>query len=232
MKRNVVKQWIGAAAVVVLLCTGISCSSSSTAETIFDPLVALLEGNNNFIGGILDNLVKMSSPAKRTELAAGQKPYAIIVDCSDSRLAPEIIFDKGLGELFVVRVAGNVVAPHELGSIEYAAEHLGAEFVMVLGHSKCGAVTAAVDATGPVEGNIGSLIESIAPAVERAKGKATASTTHAELVELAVDENVNLVAQNIVEQSPVVKDLLEKGKIKIVKAKYDLASGKVNVLPN
>jgi carbonic anhydrase len=118
-------------------------------------LELLLKGNEKFISGNLDLLKKYSTPTVRKGLAAGQKPFAVILTCSDSRLAPEILFDKGLGEIFVVRVAGNIVAPHELGSIEYALEHLGANLIVVLGHEKCGAVKATYDTyPGHAEGNI------------------------------------------------------------------------------
>jgi len=108
--------------------------------------------------------------------------------CSDSRVPPEIIFDKGLGEIFVVRVAGNVLDPVVLGSIEYAAEHLGSPLVMVLGHERCGAVTAAVDAKGKPEGNIGAIIKNIAPAVKQAKNEYKGKDK-AELVETAINDN-------------------------------------------
>jgi carbonic anhydrase len=218
---------------MVLSFIGIARAADPVVITPDAALAMLMEGNSTFNLGNLANLQVNSKPKVREQLAAGQHPYAIILDCSDSRLSPEIIFDKGLGEIFVIRVAGNVVAPHELGSIEYAVEHLKSSMVMVLGHSKCGAVTATVGAldqstctVANVEGNIGSLVESIAPAVENA-----CNAHAANLLAASIDENVNLVAEKIVTDSPIVKDAVETGKIKIFKARYDLEDGIVKLLP-
>jgi carbonic anhydrase len=166
-------------------------------------------------------------------LAAGQKPFAVILTCSDSRVAPEILFDKGLGEIFVVRVAGNIVAPHELGSIEYALEHLGANLIVVLGHEKCGAVSATYGAYPThVEGNIGSLTESIYPAVDTvvAGTKPAGTVEQAAQVEECIVENIKLVSESLEAKSAIIKELVEKGETKIVRAKYDLDEGKVVVL--
>lgn len=197
-------------------------------------LELLLKGNAKFIKGDLDLLKKYSSPAVRRELALGQKPFAVVLTCSDSRLAPEILFDKGLGEIFVVRVAGNIVAPHELGSIEYALEHLGANLIVVLGHEKCGAVSATYGAyPAEVEGNIGSLVKDIAPAVEAVVGtnpKPADAVEQAAQVEECIVENIKLVSESLETKSPIIKELVEKGETKIVRAKYDLNDGKVTVL--
>lgn len=197
-------------------------------------LELLLKGNAKFIKGDLDLLKKYSSPAVRKEIALGQKPFAVILTCSDSRLSPEILFDKGLGEIFVVRVAGNIVAPHELGSIEYALEHLGANLIVVLGHEKCGAVSATYGAyPSEVEGNIGSLVKDIAPAVEAVLGsnpKPAGAVEQAAQVEECIVENIKLVSESLETKSPIIKELVEKGETKIVRAKYDLDSGKVTVL--
>ena len=184
----------------------------------------LLEGNKNFVKGKVDHLDKYSDPAIRKEVALGQHPYAIILACSDSRVPPEILFDKGLGEIFVVRVAGNIVERHELGSIEYAIEHLGAKLVMVLGHERCGAVTAAFNANGISDGsNIGSLIESIAPAVVETKAVGGG-------VEECIISNVKKVSEELEARSTIIKEGVEAGTVKIVRAKYDLDDGIVAVL--
>lgn len=183
-------------------------------------LELLMKGNAKFVKGDLELLKKYSSPTERTEVAAGQKPFAIVLTCADSRLPAEIIFDKGLGEIFVVRVAGNIVERHELGSIEYALEHLGANLIVVLGHERCGAVTAAYNANGVSDGsNIGSLIESIAPAIDKTK-----------TVEECIISNIHNVAKELEERSTIIKELVEKGETMIVRAKYDLDSGKVELL--
>jgi len=167
-------------------------------------------------------------------VAAGQHPYAIVLTCSDSRVPAEILFDKGLGEIFTVRVAGNVVAPHELGSIEYALEHLHANLIVVLGHERCGAVQSTYDAYPSVgEGNIASLLESISPAVEAVVGhtpKPTGAAEKAAQVEECVVENIKLVSESLETKSPIIKEFVELGKAKIVRAKYDLDSGLVKVL--
>lgn len=191
---------------------------------------ALLDGNRRFVNGDLDRLVKNSDSSSRKLVAAGQKPYATVLTCSDSRLPPEILFDRGLGEIFAVRVAGNIVSPHELGSMEYAAEHLKVPLIVILGHERCGAVTATVDSAGPVEGNIGSLINSILPAVNTARSSGQYST-HDELVEGASVENIKLVAQNILRDSPALAHMVSAGHVKIVGAKYDLDTGALTMVP-
>jgi carbonic anhydrase len=196
-------------------------------------LELLLKGNAKFIKGDLELLKKYATPSVRKEVALGQKPFAIILTCSDSRLSPEILFDKGLGEIFVVRVAGNVVAPHELGSIEYALEHLGANLIVVLGHEKCGAVSATYGAyPAHVEGNIGSLTESIYPAVDKvvAGTKVTGAVAQAAQVEECIVENIKQVSASLEANSVIIKDLVEKGETKIIRARYDLDDGKVAVL--
>jgi carbonic anhydrase len=196
-------------------------------------LELLLKGNAKFVKGDMDLLKKYATPAERVEVAAGQKPFAIVLTCADSRLPAEIIFDKGLGEIFVVRVAGNIVAPHELGSIEYGLEHLGANLVVVLGHERCGAVKATYDNyPNHVSGNIGSLTEDIYPAVDKivAGTKPAAATAQAAQVEECIVENIKMVSEALESKSTIIKDMVEKKEIKIVRAKYDLDSGVVSVL--
>lgn len=209
-------------------------AASTTTVTPDQALSMLMAGNRGFVKGEVEHLEKMSTVARRTELAAGQHPYAIILTCSDSRVPPEILFDKGLGEIFVARVAGNIASASELlGSIEYGVEHLGASLIMVLGHSKCGAVTATYDShiagTMPPK-NIDSLVKAIDPAVSEVLST-NPTGTKAEVVEECIVENVKMVAESIEVNSPIVKEYLELGKVKLVKAKYDLSTGVVSVLP-
>lgn len=218
------------------ISAGISLASGGSSITADEALNKLMEGNKHYVENKMTSGA-LCSASTRESLAKTQKPYAIVLSCSDSRVPPEIIFDKGLGEIFVVRVAGNVVDPVTLGSIEYAAEHLGSPLIVVLGHERCGAVTAAVDAKGKPEGNIGAIVKSIAPAVKKAKSqckdckkKECTGDEKAKLVECAIDENVKLVAGNITKQSAVIKELVKKGKVKIVTAKYDLDDGLVTLL--
>jgi len=215
-------------AAVLLTWTLGFASEISPGITADEALKKLLDGNQNFLASRL-TIGDFSGPDTRRAVAAGQKPYAIILSCSDSRVPPEIIFNKGLGEIFVVRVAGNIPDPIVLGSIEYAAEHFGSPLILVLGHNRCGAVSAAVNARGRPHGNIGAIIEKIAPAVKKAREDARGAT-NADLVELAVNNNIKLVAKSLVDQSPVIRSLVGEGKLKIVGAKYDLDSGTVEIL--
>jgi carbonic anhydrase len=214
---------------VVLFATAMAFSSDAgPGITADEALKRLLDGNQRYIANQM-TIRETSTPSIRESLAAGQKPFAIILSCSDSRVPPEIVFDKGLGEIFIVRVAGNVPDPIVLGSIEYAAEHFGCPLVMVLGHKRCGAVTAAVDAHGHPHGNIGAIIKTIAPAVNQARKEAKGGSK-SDLVEAAIDDNIRLVAKSLVKQSPVIKELVESGKVRIVNAKYDLDDGSVKLL--
>lgn len=187
----------------------------------------LVEGNERFRSGYAE--APRRDPARMKEVAGGQKPFAVVLTCADSRVPPEVIFDQGLGDLFVVRVAGNVVAPTELASVEYAVEHLGARLVVVLGHSKCGAVSAACDPKRP-EGNIGKLVDLIAPAVTRAKKDAPRDK--AGLVASAVRHNVSLQASRLGEQSKVLREFGHAHGLATIGAVYDLDSGAVSWLPS
>ena len=188
-------------------------------------LALLQEGNRDYVKWNLLHLAFYANPAARTQLATSQHPYAIVLSCSDSRVPPEVVFDKGLGEIFTVRVAGNVVAPHELGSIEYAIEHLGANLIVVLGHERCGAVTATYNAyPGHVEGNIGSLTESIYPAVKAVVGTDPKDTNQSAQIEECILENITQVKESLLENE-LIKPLVEAGTLKVVGAKYDLDTG-------
>lgn len=183
----------------------------------------LLEGNRRFVDG--RSARPDLAPARRTALVAGQHPKAVVLGCSDSRVPPEHLFDQGLGDLFVVRLAGNVATHAAIGSIEYAVEHLGTGVVVVLGHTSCGAVKATLDGAKP-EGPLGSVIREIAPAVEKAR-RAHAS---ADLALDAVRENAWLAADSLTRRSSLLHRLVAEGKVKIVVAVYDLATGAVTQL--
>lgn len=218
MKRRVLLSAI----IIVLVSVVLVFASSQKGEEAY---TKLMEGNKRFVSGNL--MQKDLGDARRKELAKGQHPFAIVVTCSDSRVSPEIIFDQGLGELFVVRVAGNVVDSIALGSIEYAAEHLHAPLLIILGHTHCGAVTAAVDGKGKPEGNIGAIVKKIVPAVKKARAK---GGSREEVIANAIKENVLLVEKEIEEKSPLLKHLIEKGELKVVSAVYDISSGTVEVI--
>lgn len=181
----------------------------------------LIAGNYRFVSGTF--APKDLTSVRREDLKKnGQKPFAVIVSCSDSRLPPELIFDQALGDIFVVRVAGNVVDPVAVGSVEYGVEHLGAPLIVVLGHEKCGAVKATVDG-GEAPGSIGAIVEKIKPSVDKAKATGVPAD---QLAERTADLNVEAVMADL-EKSPIIKHLIEKGEVKIVGAKYHIGAGTV-----
>lgn len=193
--------------------------SAVTAEAA---LARLTEGNKRFVAGALTHPAQ--SAERRAETAQGQHPFAVILTCADSRLSPEIIFDQGLGDLFVVRNAGNLADDLVLGSIEYAVEHLHAPLVVVLGHSKCGAVSAAV-AGGEAPGHIRGIVASLTPAATMAKKKP------GDPVENTVRISAKLTAAALAQNEPILGELAKGGTIKVLAARYDLASGQVEFLP-
>lgn len=178
-------------------------------------LSKLKEGNARFASASTSS--GKPTAARRAETAEGQHPFAIIVACADSRVGPELIFDQNIGDLFVIRTAGNLVDDHALGSIEYAVEHLGTRLIVVVGHTKCGAVAAAV-AGGEAPGHIRSLVRDIMPAVQAVKGKG------GDTAALAVTENARLMAEEIRKKTDL-GDLAKQ--VRILHAVYDIASGKV-----
>src|SRR5205814_7065022 len=178
-------------------------------------LAKLKEGNLRFAS----SEVSQSKPtaARRAETAQEQHPFAIVLGCADSRTAPEIVFDQNIGDLFVVRTAGNLVDDHALGSIEYAVAHLGARLVVVLGHTRCGAVTAAL-ASDTAPGHVQSLVRDIQPAVKAAKGK------DGNVTDLTVAENARLMAAKIRNEASLGEFAKE---VRIISGVYDLDTGKV-----
>jgi len=187
--------------------------------TIDQTLARLVEGNERFIADKLDG--KLQDSNRRQELTGGQEPHAIVLGCADSRVVPELIFDSGLGELFVVRVAGNIVNSSSLASIEYAVAHCGSKVIMVLGHEACGAVTAAV-AGGDNGYNLNHLLSHITPAIAASDEGATINDV--------VKKNANLNAEELVKRSNIIGNAVSKGDVKIVSAYYNLGSGKVEIL--
>jgi carbonic anhydrase len=190
-----------------------------------EALQKLMNGNKRFVSGTLAQ--KDVSAKKREELTKGQKPFATVLTCSDSRVSPELLFDQGLGDVFVIRVAGNVVDPIALGSIEYAAEHLNCPLLIILGHSKCGAVTATLEAKGKPEGNIGAIVKKIMPAADAAKKK---GGTKDEILETAIKENVKNVYSDIMKKSTIIDHLVQEGKLMVVGGEYNITTGKVEMI--
>jgi carbonic anhydrase len=189
-----------------------------------EALERLLEGNRRYLAGECGGDERHE--LRRKETACGQDPFAIILGCSDSRVPPEIIFDSGIGDLFVVRVAGEVAGDQVLGSIEYAAAHLHTPLLVVLGHTSCGAVTAAV-AGAEEEGHIGSVLCEICEAVDNA---CTEHDDEEGKVLAAVKENALLIAGRLRSSEPVLKKLVDEGSLLVAAALYDIESGEVTLL--
>jgi carbonic anhydrase len=185
----------------------------------------LQEGNARYVAAKLT--YRDQTPERRAEVAVAQHPFAVIFGCSDSRVPAEIVFDQGLGDLFVVRVAGPVLDDAVLGSLEFAAVELRVPLILVLGHERCGAVTAALDVvekgTTP-RGHISHLVDAITPAVKRAKGRP------GDALDNAVRANVELVVEKLRTSRQVLANQVSSGKLRIVGARYDLESGRVDVI--
>jgi carbonic anhydrase len=184
----------------------------------------LMEGNKRFMTGNLST--KDIGQGRRQELSKGQHPFATVLSCSDSRVPPEIIFDQGLGDIFIVRVAGNVVDPITLGSVEYGVEHLHTPLLIILGHEQCGAVKAALETKGEPEGNIGAILKKIMPAVEDAK---KANKDKEATLELAIKNNIRNAYSEIM-KSKVVSELVHKDKVKVIAGEYLFGIGKVETI--
>ena len=180
----------------------------------------LMAGNQRFVAGKpqVRKLVEL-----RNTLAKGQHPNVVVLACSDSRVAPELLFDQGLGDLFVVRSAGNIADKIGVGSIEYAVEHLGSSVLVVLGHTECGAVTAACSGEKMPTANLQAIVDKINPAVVRAAESSKGDA----LLETAIKQNVHQSAKDILMGSEVLRHFVEDGKLTIIEAEYQLETGKV-----
>ncbi|KAB2653194.1 MAG: carbonic anhydrase [Verrucomicrobia bacterium] len=219
---------------VVILTLGVGCiTANSSAAAGSEKLTRMLqvstlsllkEGNVRFVEG--KSIHPNQEISRRAELAAaGQEPSATILACSDSREPVELIFDRGAGDLFVVRVEGNVAGLSELATMEYGVVHLGTPLLIVMGHSECGAVTAAVKGA-ELRGHLPSLISLIKPAAEKAKNRGTEE----ECVPRAIELNVWQQVENIFAKSALIREFAAAGKVQIVGAVYDIATGKVQWL--
>lgn len=186
-----------------------------------EALRILMEGNARFVKNELKH--PHLDAKRRAMLTEGQAPFAVVVTCADSRVIPDVLFDQGLGDLFVIRVAGNVAKDKVLGSIEYAAIHLGTRLVFVLGHEKCGAVTAALE-PATMEGHIGAIVDAIKPAVYMARGQ------KGDLLENSIKNNAVMVREQISDSMPILAKMVKEDKLKVVGGYYKLQSGKVEIL--
>jgi carbonic anhydrase len=188
-----------------------------SAESIW---ADLMDGNQRFMSG---KTKPHEFVQARHALTKGQHPKVAVLSCSDSRVAPELLFDKSLGDLFVVRTAGNVADPIDLGSLEYAVEHLGVSVVIVLGHEKCGAVTAACSGEKMPSDNLQAIVDKIDPAVQQAKTYASSDT----LLGASIAENVHQSAKDLLGHSEVLRHAMKEGKLTLFEALYHLDSGEV-----
>ncbi len=198
-----------------------------------EALECLREGNRRFASGDRnrEELEAATSPARRSELTAGQEPFAIILGCSDSRVPAEIVLDQGLGDLFVIRVAGNITAPTQVGSVEFAATVFGTRLVVVLGHSRCGAVLATLEALQqPMESqsrNLDSILDEIRPAVEPLLA-ADFSHDPGSLVQQAVRANIRASVNQLRYDSGILQQLIQSDGLLVVGAEYSLDTGLVD----
>jgi carbonic anhydrase len=195
-----------------------------------EALALLQEGNHRFVSDI-GNREAITGRARRLELAATQEPFAAILGCSDSRVPVEIVFDQGLGDLFVIRVAGNIVAPSQIGSVEFAAEQFGTRLVVVLGHTQCGAIqTTLQQLQRPIENqsrNLRSIVDLIRPSVEGLLATELRHDLHA-LARAAVRANIRASVQRLRHGSDIIEQLIHKAGLMVVGAEYSLQTGVVD----
>jgi carbonic anhydrase len=199
-----------------------SAQPARSAETPDAALARLMEGNARYAAG---KLSERDYSVGRVARSQGQAPFAAILGCADSRVAPELAFDQSPGELFVVRVAGNFVTPDGLGSLEFGAAVLGTKVIMVLGHTSCGAVNATVDALqkgNTLPGHIADLVRAMKPGIEP-----VLKTPGADLQQRAMIANVQANVRRLQTEKPILGDMVAAGKLKVVGAYYDLPTGKV-----
>jgi carbonic anhydrase len=210
------------AALSVMTARAVTAAGNEPTMPPAESLKLLLDGNQRFVAGKLEH--PNQTPERRTEVAKGQHPFAAVLACSDSRTPPEIIFDRGLGDIFTVRVAGNVADKVVIESLDYSVKHLGVRVVMVLGHRRCGAVIAAVEGhEGTADQDVGPMLTELRPAVAESKNMP------GDPVENAVRENVLLVMKNL-ESSAELSAMVKSGALKIVGGIYDLDTGKIEML--
>lgn len=226
-RRNSLKFVAGA------IGTGILAAQAGAELAAPEPVIAqnnvtpdqalqmLIEGNQRFVNAMRQN--PNQDFTRITQVAPSQAPFAAILGCADSRFPAEILFDRGIGDIFVCRVAGNVTTPEEKGSLEFGTLVLGAKVLMVVGHENCGAVKAAITG-GELPGQIGSLTQAIKPAVESSKNQPGDKVVN------AVKENIKLQASRL-KDSPVISGLIQENKLIVVGGYYDLDTAAVQIIP-
>jgi len=198
--------------------------------TGLEGLGRLREGNARFVANQMRTL-EHAHESRRAELVSGQAPFAIVLGCSDSRVPAELVFDQGFGDLFVIRVAGNIVAPSQVGSVEFAAERYGTSLVVVMGHSQCGAILATLEeltgGAASTSGNLRSIVDRVRPSVSTVIAAARGTDPNA-LVSLAVRANVRASVDHLRHGSALLERLIERNGLLIVGAEYSLETGVVD----
>jgi carbonic anhydrase len=236
MKTCFYKSIIITLCLMAITCGSTLASGSKEIKPGPDEAISMLKaGNERFVTG---KVIMPHTDAARLALAGredqGNYAYATVITCSDSRVPVEILFDAGIMDIFVIRVAGNVLDIDEIGSVEYGLAHVNTPVFVVLGHTQCGAVTAVTNAVQghghPLERNIPPLVDNIAPAVKKAIAN-NPEAQGANLIPYAIEENVWQGIEDLFMQSPVSRDLVNAGKVKVVGAIYDVSNGKINWLP-
>ncbi|MEE4314517.1 MAG: carbonic anhydrase family protein [Desulfofustis sp.] len=230
MKVKRIKVMVTAIAIVFAMIGVVHADSSGTmtreAQAAITPekaLEMLKQGNQRFVSA---KTVKRDLLAQANQTSKGQYPFAAVVSCLDSRLWPEMVFDQGIGDLFVARVAGNFVNDDILGSLEFATKLAGAKLIVVMGHTECGAIKGACDAAQL--GLLTATLANINPAVTAVQGAYTPrSSKNPEFVQAVSEMNVTLTMQKLRDRSVVLREMLDKGEIGIVGAMYDISTGKV-----
>ena len=223
-------------------CSDSKCNSEASVGSVVsselqdqptdDPLTLLKKGNQRFVLNTPLNANKDS--VRLQELVQGQNPKAVIISCSDSRVPPEVVFDQGLGDLFVVRTAGNVMGDYELGSVEYAADHLHTKLIVVMGHSSCGAINAMLEhncsehAHHPVPGHVAAIVKTLGEGAEVKELLANKETENLDI--RAVEANVISGVKQLRNCAPILSELYNSGKIQIVGAVYQIETGEVKYL--
>lgn len=208
----------------LFICIFVACNGTNTTdESKFSPLQKLEEGNKRFAAG---KPVHPDETLERLrELKKGQHPFAIVVSCSDSRVPAELVFDQGLGDIFSIRTAGNIMGDYELGSIEYAVEHLDCKLIIVMGHKDCGAIKAFITSDGHY--NHSDHIKKIIEYIESEKEEKNLASHHELNVDNAIDANISHGVTFLKTAEPILKEFYETKKIAIIGALYDIESGKV-----
>ena len=198
--------------------------------TGLEGLNRLREGNARFVANQMRTL-EHAHESRRAELVSGQAPFAIVLGCSDSRVPAELVFDQGFGDLFVIRVAGNIVAPSQVGSVEFAAARFGTPLVVVLGHTRCGAIVATLEALGqPMPGsfrNLRSIVDRVRPSVEPLL-KTELAHEPDRLMAAAVRANIRVSAEHLRSGSEILEGLIREGRLAVVGAEYSLETGVVD----